>query len=268
MTQLPYRAVIVDLDRTLLRTDKSISGYTRQVLCEWEARGSRLYAATARPERAIGEYRRIIPFRSVVTLNGARIITPAGVAENPVSPDSAAFLLEQLCRIEGAVISVETGNGIYANTDIPDWQPKVMEDVRILPESEKIYKILASHPSMKTDVLTIEAPEDVYSTVAEQTLIQYMSRNATKWNGIRLALQEDRISAEQAICFGDDNDDIEPIRMCGCGVAVSNALEEVKRIADTVADSNDSDGVAKYLAGLLQYEKRCPAEKGIEAMKK
>ena len=247
MTQLPYRAVIVDLDRTLLRTDKSISGYTRQVLCEWEARGSRLYAATARPERAIGEYRRIIPFRSVVTLNGARIITPAGVAEN---------------------ISVETGNGIYANTDIPDWQPKVMEDVRILPESEKIYKILASHPSMKTDVLTIEAPEDVYSTVAEQTLIQYMSRNATKWNGIRLALQEDRISAEQAICFGDDNDDIEPIRMCGCGVAVSNALEEVKRIADTVADSNDSDGVAKYLAGLLQYEKRCPAEKGIEAMKK
>ena len=64
MTQLPYRAVIVDLDRTLLRTDKSISGYTRQVLCEWEARGSRLYAATARPERAIGEYRRIIPFRS------------------------------------------------------------------------------------------------------------------------------------------------------------------------------------------------------------
>ena len=56
--------------------------------------------------------------------------------------------------------------------------------------------------------------------------------------------------------------------MCGCGVAVSNALEEVKRIADAVADSNDRDGVAKYLAGLLQYEKRCPAEKGIEAMKK
>ena len=45
-------------------------------------------------------------------------------------------------------------------------------------------------------------------------------------------------------------------------------VEEVKRIADAVADSNDSDGVAKYLAGLLQYEKRCPAEKGIEAMKK
>ena len=256
MTQLPYRAVIVDLDRTLLRTDKSISGYARQVLCEWEARGSRLYAATARPERAIGEYRRIIPFRSVVTLNGARIITPAGVAENPVSPDSAAFLLEQLCRIEGAVISVETGNGIYANTDIPDWQPKVMEDVRILPESEKIYKILASHPSMKTDVLTIEAPEDVYSTVAEQTLIQYMSRNATKWNGIQKMLEAYGISASRAVYFGDDNDDIEPLRQCGCGVAVSNALESVRKTADHVTGSNDEDGVARFLSELAAGRSR------------
>ena len=78
-----------------------------------------------------------------------------------------------------------------------------------------------------------------------------MSRNATKWNGIRLALQEDRIPAEQAICFGDDNDDIEPIRMCGRGVAVSNALAHIRQAADDIADSNDNDGVAKYLAGLM-----------------
>ena len=56
--------------------------------------------------------------------------------------------------------------------------------------------------------------------------------------------------------------------LCQISVPGEYALEEVKRIADAVADSNDSDGVAKYLAGLLQYEKRCPAEKGIEAMKK
>ena len=90
MILLPYRAVVADLDRTLLRTDKSISRYTRQVLREWETYGACLYAATARPERAIADYRRIIPFRSAVTLNGARIITPSGVYENTISPDSAA----------------------------------------------------------------------------------------------------------------------------------------------------------------------------------
>ena len=256
MPQLPYRAVIADLDRTLLHTDKSISGYTRQVLLEWEARGARLYAATARPERAIEDYCRIIPFRAAVTLNGARVITPAGVHENIISPDSAASLLEQLCRIAGTVISVETGNGIFASSDIPAWNPKVLNDVRILPGSEKIYKILAGNPLLKPDQLKVAEPEDVYSTVADQKLLQFMSRSATKWNGIRQVLQEDQIRPEQAIYFGDDNDDIEPIRMCGCGVAVSNALEDVKKTADAVAESNDHDGVAMYLAGLLSSSGR------------
>ena len=250
MQQLPYRAVIVDLDRTLLRTDKSISAYTEQVLREWEASGAGIYVATARPERAIADYRGIIPFRSAVTLNGARIITPTAVYENPISPDSAASLLERLCLIEGTVISAETGNGIYANTDIPAWNPTVIDDMRMLPGNEKIYKILASHVSRAPDRMSIAAPEDVYSTVADRNLIQFMSRSATKWNGIRQILQEDRIRTEESIYFGDDNDDVEPIRMCGFGVAVSNALEHVKQIADAVTGSNDDDGVAKYLAAL------------------
>ena len=47
-----------------------------------------------------------------------------------------------------------------------------------------------------------------------------------------------------------DNDDLEPIRRCGYGVAVSNALDCVKAVADEVAESNDEDGVARTLARL------------------
>lgn len=253
MSQLPYRAVIVDLDRTLLRTDKSISGYTVGVLREWAAAGARIYAATARPERAIEEYRRLIDFRSVITLNGARTITPSAVYENPILPESAASLLEQLCGTEGAVVSAETDRGIYANADIPLWSPTVTDDIRALPETRRIYKVLASHPLLAPEQLKVEIPEDAYSTIADGKLIQFMSRSATKWAGIRQALREDGISAEQAICFGDDNDDIEPIRMCGHGVAVRNAAGHVRSVADAVAGSNDDDGVAKYLAGLLEH---------------
>ena len=53
MSQLPFRAIIVDFDRTLLHTDKSISAYTIRVLREWREAGARLFAATARPERAL-----------------------------------------------------------------------------------------------------------------------------------------------------------------------------------------------------------------------
>ena len=51
----------------------------------------------------------------------------------------------------------------------------------------------------------------------------------------------------KAIYFGDDNDDVEPIRHCGCGVAMSNALDHVKAAADYITESNDEDGVARFL---------------------
>ena len=258
MISLPYRSVIVDLDRTLLRTDKSVSAYTRSVLAAWRNAGAVLYAATARPERAIGDYQRILRFRSVTTLNGARTVTPSAVFENPIDSRSAASVLEQLHRIGGAVISVETANGIFANREIPLWNPAVLEDVRSLAGREKIYKILVSHPCAAVDQLRISLPGEVYCTVADGKLLQFMSRAATKWNGIRQMLEQDQIRPDQAICFGDDYDDMEPIRKCGRGVAVSNALACVKEIADDVAQSNDEDGVARYLAELAGFTHSAP----------
>ena len=251
MNQLPYRAVIVDFDRTLLHTDKTISGYTAGVLRECRQAGARLFAATARPERAITEYCALIAFDAMTTLNGARTVTPGAVFEHPIAEAEAEAILEQLCGVPGTVISVETGNGIFANTDIPLWAPAVVDDIRALSGKEKIYKVLASHPDIRVDKLPLSLPENTYCTVAEGKLLQVMSRSATKWNGIRDMLGAYGISAAEAVYFGDDNDDVEPVRNCGCGVAVSNALDCVKGIADRITGSNDEDGVAAFLAELL-----------------
>ena len=250
MNQLPYLAVIADLDRTLLRTDKSISEYTLGVLRDWQQAGAYLFAATARPERAITEYRQMVGFHSVTTLNGARTITPDGVYEKPIGTEEALSILEQLSGMEDMVISVEGENGIYANRDIPDWHPAVTVDIREIPKKERIYKILASHPDRSAEEIVIDLPETVYSTVADQKLRQYMSRAATKWQGIQQLLESVRLKPEQVVYFGDDNDDLEPIRKCGIGIAVSNGLDCVKAAADEVAESNDEDGVARSLARL------------------
>ena len=250
MSQLPYHAVIVDLDRTLLRTDKTISEYTLGVLRDWRQAGAYLFAATARPERAIADYRRIISFHAVTTLNGARTLTPEHTYENAIEAEDALFILNQLCETKDMVISVEAENGIYANQDIPIWHPAVTDDIREIPNKERLYKILASHPGCSAEEILIDLPETVYSTVADQKLRQYMSRTATKWQGIQQLLESVGLKPEQAVYFGDDNDDLEPIRKCGYGVAVSNALECVKAAADEVAESNDEDGVARALARL------------------
>ena len=252
MNHLPYRAVIVDFDRTLLRTDKTVSAYTAGVLRKWQEAGARLFAATARPERAILEYCRIIPFDAVTTLNGARTVTKDTVCENPLPLSAAEDVLEQLYRVPATVISVETENGIRANTDIPLWAPAVVDDIRTVPRQEKVYKILASHPQIPADRIPVRLPEGTYSTVADGKLLQVMSRSATKWNGIRNMLDAFGIGADRAICFGDDNDDLEPIRNCGCGVAVSNALDCVREAADYIAGNNDEDGVAAFLEMLLR----------------
>lgn len=251
MNRLPYLAVIVDFDRTLLHTDKSISAYTIRVLQSWQNAGARLFAATARPERAIGEYCRQVAFDAVCTLNGARTVTKNSVFENPIAESSALAVLDRLSGIPGIVLSVEAENGIYANMDIPPWAPKVTDRLRDLPREEKIYKILASHPDIPAENLAAGLPEDTYSSVADRTLLQVMSRAATKWNGVRNMLDAFRLDPAQAVFFGDDNDDIEPIRQCGCGVAVRNALESVLEAADEITESNDEDGVARFLERLM-----------------
>ena len=251
-TGLPYRAVITDLDRTLLRTDKSVSGYTREVLRKWQEAGACLYAATARPERAIAEYREMIPFRSVTTLNGARTVTPAGTFECTIGTESAVRILNQLLAAAGTVISVEAESGIWSNRENPLWKPAVTDEIERIPEREKVFKILASHPDVPADRIVASLPEDVYCTVADGKLLQFMSREATKWNGIRRMLDHNGIPAAQAVFFGDDNDDIEPLIRCGLGVAVHNAPDCVRDAADDIAPGNDEDGVAVYLDRLMR----------------
>lgn len=246
------KAIITDLDRTLLRTDKSVSEYTYAVLKKCHDRGMLLMAATARPERAVLTYRDQIGFAAMTTLNGARIILPHGIIENGIEPSVAETILKRVITMPDLVLSMETGEGIYANVPIPEWNATVFHEFPALPTKSTIYKLLLSS---KADNLCAEAEKaltaDTYMTVAEGSLVQIMDRTATKWNGIRTMLEAFDVDPNEVVYFGDDNDDIEAIKKCGMGVAVSNAIDEVLAAADFITDSNDMDGVARYLEEYL-----------------
>ena len=68
------KAIVVDLDRTLLRSDKTISSYTRGVLEACKGRSIRIMVATARPWRTAKPYCEMIGADGVVVSNGARVI--------------------------------------------------------------------------------------------------------------------------------------------------------------------------------------------------
>ena len=55
------------------------------------------------------------------------------------------------------------------------------------------------------------------------------------------------IDLSDMVAFGDDKNDIDMLKICGKGIAVSNAIKDVLDLADEVTASNDEDGVAKWI---------------------
>ncbi len=246
---MKYKAIITDLDRTLLRADRKISDYTLQVLRKCREAGALLMIATGRPERGVLDYHEQLIFDAMTVSNGAVIIVPGQErVVNAVLADSAKLILERLCRLPDIVLSIEMDGAAYANVEIPEWTTNVFSDFTKLPFGKPIYKIMVSREQENiAPLVETLLTEDTYCTVAGKNLVQIMNRQATKWNGIQTMLEEFGISPEDAVYFGDDNDDIGALKGCGTGVAVANAIEAARKVADVVAGSNEEDGVAKYL---------------------
>ncbi len=249
------RAVITDLDRTLLKNDKTISGYTLKVLGECKEKGVRLVAATARPQRAIVAYEDQVGFDAAITLNGAIVKYGNETKINSIGKETAMKILGLLSKLENVTISLETSAGLFSNEYIPEWSPIVYPNLTEAPIPDEIYKILISSRTLRLDgLLPMLLPKEVYCSNANGDLFQIMSSAATKWNGIRDVLGHMNIDAADTAYFGDDNDDLEAIKECGLGIAVSNAIDTVKAAADAVTLSNEQDGVAAYLAGVLELD--------------
>jgi len=243
------KAIITDLDRTLLHTDKTISEHTLKVLQNCHDKGCCIMAATARPERAILGYHELVKFDAMTVMNGAGVILPGQEPLGYAIPrESAKVILERLCELPDFILSLELGDDVYASVEIPEWEAKVYQDFPKLPTEGPIYKILVSRENENVGPLVEKLlTEDTYCTVANDNLVQIMNKKATKWNGIQMMLEAVGISPEDAVYFGDDNDDIESLKACGVGVAVANAIDAVKEAADEITESNDEDGVARWL---------------------
>ena len=268
------RAVFTDLDGTVLRNDKTISDRTMNAIRAFREKGGIWAVASARPERAISAmYKEFTEADALITLNGARIKFGDTIISNGFSSDAAAKALSAVLSHDDLIVVLETSKGIFGNLEIPEWDtPKVPDLLSLLKEVD-LYKILIAGKEHKLSSVTIpteplcpssEIPErirgilsenglsdDAYFTVAEGWLFQIMSTSATKWNGFRRLLEREGIDVSEAVYFGDDHDDVESIRNIGYGVAMGNAIEEVKNVADTVTATNEEDGVAQILEKLL-----------------
>ena len=248
------KAIIVDLDRTLLRTDKTLSAYTLNVLNLCKTRGFKIIVATARPFRTTKQYRDAFDFDAMVVSNGARMIYRNQQVDHGICLSTAERELDGLKRDPRLRITLETGECAYSNHPIEDYETVLTNDLVSVARNEGVLKLLVHLDRAKNlDIVKNELTDDLYYTIAHGYLMQIMNTAATKWNGIKTVLDIFQFSPNETVYFGDDQDDIEPIQMCGLGVAVANGIDDVKRVADFIADSNDADGVAKFIEARLLF---------------
>ena len=255
------KAVIVDLDRTLLHTDKSLSAYTVNVLEECKRRGLKIMVATARPFRTIIQYCDLVDFDATVVSNGARILCENRQMDHGICLKSAERVLNALKCDPNLRITLETGQCAYSNLPIADYETVLTDDLVTVAREKGVLKLLVHLDNAETLALVeSKLTEDLYYTLAHGYLMQIMNTSATKWNGIKAMLDACDCSPDEAIYFGDDQDDVEPIKMCGLGIAVSNAIEEAKAVADYIAESNDDDGVANFIEHRILKNTSWPGE--------
>ena len=247
------RCIVTDLDNTLLSSEKRISDDTASTLNRCKERGMLLVYATARPERAVRRFLHAVTPDYIIANNGATIARgTARLYNRRIAPDVAASLLTAL-RDERKVslLTVEVGHCLYTNYDGPPWEEDwniIYHDFQAMPEGDVI-KISTECKQVQIvrGILTNYPELHLYENSGEAWQ-QVMHSDATKMNAIQFIAQRESIALSQIVAFGDDYNDVEMIARCGVGVAVENAIDQAKCAADAVCDSNDRDGVARWLA--------------------
>jgi hydroxymethylpyrimidine pyrophosphatase-like HAD family hydrolase len=86
-----------------------------------------------------------------------------------------------------------------------------------------------------------------YSDVSDVDLVTFLHINAKKHLALSEVFKSQNVSANETVIFGDDHNDIDMLRSVGNGVAVANAIPEVKAAAKYACSDCDEDGVARWI---------------------
>jgi Cof subfamily protein (haloacid dehalogenase superfamily) len=252
---MDYEIAAIDLDDTLLRSDGTISPHTVTQLLRWQAAGRQIIIATGRPPRSIGqalpEALHAVPW---VCYNGAEIrLQDECVYTNHIPEVDTQSIIEQLQQtIPNALIGVEIDGNLYLNREAQRTTPYAVADLATLRQpAAKV--LLFSETREPLAPLTFAMPtsaQPLYSARYPH-FIQVLATNCNKATALHHWVTRSDQTLGQVVAFGDDTNDVEMIAMAGLGVAVSNAVAEVKAVADRVTATNDEDGVAAVLAELL-----------------
>lgn len=251
MKHTDMKMIVTDLDGTLLKNDKRISAYTQNVIQQLRNSGILFVVATARPIRAVKDFLPWVSYDAAIFHNGAIVMDHDILLKNLGISNPAKIVNSILADNPDDRIAVESNDVMYSNFHAEEiWEGVDYIKTFDFKELEDSYaeKIIVDSNSIeKMEKLKKHMANDLYMLFSENRIITIHNKQSTKINGIKILAERYDISLSQIVAFGDDYNDMDMLRSCGIGVAVENALPEVKKAAKEITESNEQDGVSKWL---------------------
>lgn len=277
------KAIVLDLDGTLLNSQKKISPRTKKALMTAQEQGMKVILASGRPSSGMRPYAEDLALAQyngyMIAYNGAQVLACRSnekYFDQTIDLDIAKEILEHLKDFD---VKVMINNDHYMFVeDVYDAYIQMDDHLFNIIEYESrgggfqlqeepdlarfldfpLNKILvAGNPEyLQKHHAAIYAPfkEKVNGVFSAPFYFEFTDKGIDKAKALDRVFPQLGIHPENMIVFGDGLNDLSMMTYAQYSVAMGNAVSEVKDAADIVTSSNEEDGIAQVLEEILSME--------------
>ena len=259
---MPY-LLALDLDGTTVNNQGYWGEKTKAALLAARSRGHLVVFDTGRRDIDMFSFWEESKYADFLLLNnGAKLMRPETkdvIFNHVIDPETAKQLIEK-CLAENWQLHVTSGDYWAINK----WNDGLQSYIDFLGTAPGRYSRLEDTPwqqvdgfMVTTDLVPVcqyieEAKLPLACTLSQDSCVDIMTQNISKWGGLQELMDLLQISPSQVIAAGDYSNDLPMIRGAGIGIAVANALPEVKSVADYVTKNDcNHDAVAEIVEKYL-----------------
>lgn len=265
------RWIVMDMDGTLLTEEKKISSYTKEMLIKAQEKGYRLILASGRPTRGMENYAKDIHMDQyhglLLSYNGSYVVDLSDqhvYFHKPLSIELSKQILKHIQSFD-VYAMIDRDEYMFVN-DV--YAPHVRHESKnvghnFLCEVQDLAQfchfplnkiiVCGDKDYLKQHYQQIAKPfiGQVNSMFTGEVYYEFNAFNVNKQKALEATLHQFNSGMDQVIAFGDGYNDREMIEHACIGIAMENACDELKEIADDITSSNEEDGIGKALVKYL-----------------
>ncbi|MBP2099329.1 Cof-type HAD-IIB family hydrolase [Enterococcus rivorum] len=266
------KLIAIDLDGTTLNTKSLISPRTEKVLKNAMNNGHYVSIVTGRPYRMSDQfYQQLGLTTPMVNFNGALVHIPnkqwAEETESRIQRDLVFDILAQKQALNLDFVAAENKETFYIdNFDYFDAaffaseaNEKNLLTTKNLVSDPTSMMVRTSREKAKyvSDTLTSQYGEyvDVRTWGGPTAILEIVSKGIQKAKGVEQVANYLNVKRSDILAFGDEHNDEEMLEYAGWGVAMKNATDHIKSVANDITEkTNEEDGLADYLDQYLDLQ--------------